>query len=186
MPSMPVRFWGDEDGRRYRESYFTEFPGRWRQGDFFRVNQRGGCFVLGRSDATLNRDGVRIGTAEIYSALAAVPEVTDGLVVNLDRPGGGFFMPLFVTLAPGQVLDDRLRAAIRQRLRTEYTPRHVPDAIIEVPAIPVTLTGKKMEVPVRRILAGTPPAQAANPSAMANPDSLDVFAALASTLPELR
>jgi acetoacetyl-CoA synthetase len=186
MPSMPVRFWGDEDGQRYRESYFTEFPGRWRQGDFFRVNQRGGCFVLGRSDATLNRDGVRIGTAEIYAALASVPEITDGLVVNLDRPGGGFFMPLFVTLAPGQVLDDRLREAIRQRLRTEYTPRHVPDAIIAVPAIPVTLTGKKMEVPVRRILAGTPPAQAANTNAMANPDSLDVFAGLARTLPELR
>jgi acetoacetyl-CoA synthetase len=186
MPSMPVRFWGDEDGRRYRESYFTEFPGRWRQGDFFRVNERGGCFVLGRSDATLNRDGVRIGTAEIYAALASVPGVTDGLVVNLDRPGGGFFMPLFVTLAPGQVLDDGLRAAIRERLRAEYTPRHVPDAIIEVPAIPVTLTGKKMEVPVRRILAGTPPDQAADASAMANPDSLGVFAGLARTLPELR
>ena len=186
MPSMPVRLWGDEDGRRYRESYFTEFPGRWRQGDFFRVNARGGCFVLGRSDATLNRDGVRIGTAEIYAVLGSVPEITDGLVVNLDRPGGGFFMPLFVTLAPGQVLDDRLRAAIRQRLRTEYSPRHVPDAVIEVPAIPVTLTGKKMEVPVRRILAGADPARAANRNAMANPASLDVFAELAGTLPELR
>jgi acetoacetyl-CoA synthetase len=186
MPSMPVRFWGDDDGRRYRESYFTEFPGCWRQGDFFRVNRRGGCFVLGRSDATLNRDGVRIGTAEIYAALGSVPAVTDGLVVSLDRPGGGFFMPLFVTLAPGQVLDDRLRAEIRQRLRTGYTPRHVPDAIIEVPAIPVTLTGKKMEVPVRRILAGTAPAEAANRNAMANPASLDVFAELARTLPELR
>jgi acetoacetyl-CoA synthetase len=185
MPSMPVRFWGDDDGRRYRESYFTEFPGCWRQGDFFRVNERGGCFVLGRSDATLNRDGVRIGTAEIYAALASVPGVADGLVVSLDRPGGGF-MALFVTLAPGHVLDDRLRAEIRQRLRTEYTPRHVPDAIIEVPGIPVTLTGKKMEVPVRRILAGTDPAQAANASAMANPDSLAFFAEYARTLPGLR
>jgi acetoacetyl-CoA synthetase len=184
MPSMPVRFWGDEDGHRYRETYFSQFPGRWRQGDFFRVNGRGGCFVLGRSDATLNRDGVRIGTAEIYAALGAVPGVTGGLVVSLDRPGGGFFMPLFVTLAPGQVLDDRLRDEISARLRTEYTPRHVPDAIIEVPDIPVTLTGKKMEVPVRRILAGVPPGQAANRDAMANPAALDAFVQYARTLTE--
>jgi acetoacetyl-CoA synthetase len=185
MPSMPIRFWGDDDGSRYRASYFGEFPGCWRQGDFFRINSRGGCFVLGRSDATLNRDGVRIGTAEIYAALGSVPGVTDGLVVNLDRPGGGFFMPLFVTLAPGQVLDDRLRSEISDRLRHEYTPRHVPDAIIEVPAIPVTLTGKKMEVPVRRILAGVPPGQAANRNAMANPAALDAFAELARALPGL-
>jgi acetoacetyl-CoA synthetase len=184
MPSMPIRFWGDDDGSRYRASYFGEFPGHWRQGDFFRINARGGCFVLGRSDATLNRDGVRIGTAEIYAALGSVPGVTDGLVVSLDRPGGGFFMPLFVTLAPGQVLDDRLRTEIRDRLRREYTPRHVPDAIIEVPAIPVTLTGKKMEVPVRRILAGVPPGQAANRNAMANPAALDAFARYARTLAE--
>jgi acetoacetyl-CoA synthetase len=184
MPSMPIRFWGDEDGRRYRETYFSQFPGRWRQGDFFKINARGGCFVLGRSDATLNRDGVRIGTAEIYAALGSVAGVTDGLVVSLDRPGGGFFMPLFVTLAPGQVLDDRLRAEIGDRLRTQYSPRHVPDAIIEVPAIPVTLTGKKMEVPVRRILAGVPPGQAANRDAMANPDALDTFARYARTLAE--
>ena len=115
MPSMPVRFWGDDDGSRYRASYFTEFPGRWRQGDFFRVNARGGCFVLGRSDATLNRDGVRIGTAEIYAVLASVPEIDDALVVNLARPDGGFFMPLFVRLAGDQVLDDRLREEIRGR-----------------------------------------------------------------------
>jgi acetoacetyl-CoA synthetase len=184
MPSMPIRFWGDEDGHRYRETYFSEFPGRWRQGDFFRLNGRGGCFVLGRSDATLNRDGVRIGTAEIYAALGSVPGVTGGLVVSLDRPGGGFFMPLFVTLAPGQVLDDRLRAEICGRLRAEYTPRHVPDVIIAVPDIPVTLTGKKMEVPVRRILSGVPAGQAANRDAMANPASLDAFAAYARTLAE--
>ena len=184
MPSMPIRFWGDEDGRRYRETYFSEFPGRWRQGDFFRINGRGGCFVLGRSDATLNRDGVRIGTAEIYAALGSVPGVTGGLVVNLDRPGGGSFMPLFVTLAPGRALDDRLRAEIGDRLRQEYTRRHVPDAIIEVPDIPVTLTGKKMEVPVRRILSGVPPEQAADRDAMANPASLEAFAAYARTLAE--
>jgi acetoacetyl-CoA synthetase len=175
MPSMPVRFWGDDDGSRYQASYFADYPGLWRQGDFFRVNARGGCFVLGRSDATLNRDGVRIGTAEIYAVLASIPEVDDALVINLDLPGGGFFMPLFVKLAGGCELDERIRGEIRGRLRKEYTPRHVPDKIIQVPDIPTTLTGKKMEVPVRKILRGTPADAAANRNAMANPASLDVF-----------
>ena len=179
MPSMPVCFWGDEDGSRYRESYFADFPGVWRQGDFFRINGRHGCFVLGRSDATLNRHGVRIGTAEIYAVLASVEEIEDALIVNLDLPGGGFFMPLFVTLAGGRRLDDALRAKIRDRLRTEYTPRHVPDKIIQVNEIPATLTGKKMEVPVRKILLGMDPQQAANVNAMANPGSLAEFAAYA-------
>jgi acetoacetyl-CoA synthetase len=179
MPSMPVGFWGDPGGSRYRESYFERFPGVWRQGDFFRVNDRGGCFVLGRSDATLNRHGVRIGTAEIYSVLGSIPEIEDALIVNLDLPGGGFFMPLFVRLAPGAELGDDLRATITARLRAEYTPRHVPDKIIQVQDIPATLTGKKMEVPVRKILLGTPAERAANPNAMANPGSLAEFAAYA-------
>jgi len=179
LPSMPVRLWNDPDGSVYRATYFADYPGVWRQGDFFRVNARGGCFVLGRSDATLNRHGVRIGTAEIYAALETVPEVADALIVNLDLPGGGFFMPLFVRLAEGASLDDGLCARIAERLRTAYTPRHVPDRIIEVPAIPATLTGKKMEVPVRKILLGTPPEQAANPDAMADPGSLDAFVAYA-------
>ncbi len=181
MPSMPVGFWGDQDGTRYRESYFADFPGIWRQGDFFRVNARGGCFVLGRSDATLNRHGVRMGTAEIYAVLASIPQVQDALIVNLDLPGGGFFMPLFVRLADGQVLDDELRAVISDRLRQEYTPRHVPDRIIQVSDIPATLTGKKMEVPVRRILLGLPPEAAVNVNAMANPDSLAEFIRYAQT-----
>jgi acetoacetyl-CoA synthetase len=181
MPSMPVALWGDVDGSRYRESYFDQFPGIWRHGDFFRVNERGGCFVLGRSDATLNRHGVRIGTAEVYRVLAAVDAVADSLIVNLDLPGGRFFMPLFVKLAAGRVLDAELDRRIRDRLRTEYTPRHVPDRIIEVPDIPVTLTGKKMEVPVRKILLGVPADQAANRNAMANPDSLDFFVSYAAT-----
>ncbi|HEY6276007.1 MAG TPA: acetoacetate--CoA ligase [Streptosporangiaceae bacterium] len=175
MPSMPVGFWGDTDGSRYRDSYFADFPGVWRQGDFFRLNARGGCFVLGRSDATLNRHGVRIGTSEIYAVLASVEEVQDALIVNLDLPGGGFFMPLFVTMAGGRVLDDTVRAKISDRLRAEYTPRHVPDKIIQVRAIPATLTGKKMEVPVRKLLLGVPVEQAANVNAMANPDSLAEF-----------
>jgi acetoacetyl-CoA synthetase len=176
MPSMPVGFWGDTDGSRYRDSYFADFPGVWRQGDFFKINARGGCFVLGRSDATLNRHGVRIGTAEIYAVLASIDEVADALIVNLDLPGGGFFMPLFVTLADGRVLDDAIRRKICDRLRAEYTPRHVPDRIIQVQAIPATLTGKKMEVPVRKLLLGVPVERAANVNAMANPDSLAEFA----------
>lgn len=181
MPSMPVGFWGDADGSRYRESYFADFPGIWRQGDFFRVNARGGCFVLGRSDATLNRHGVRIGTAEVYAVLASIEDIEDALIVNLDLPGGGFYMPLFVTLADGRVLDDTVRQKIRDRLRQEYTPRHVPDRIIQVHQIPATFTGKKMEVPVRKILLGVAPEEAANVNAMANPDSLDDFVSYART-----
>ena len=186
MPSMPVRLWNDDDGELYRQTYFADFPGVWRQGDFFKVNERGGCFVLGRSDATLNRYGIRIGTAEVYAALESVGEVADALIVNLDLPDGGFFMPLFITLADGAVLDDTLRGKITGRLRAEYTARHVPDAIIVVPAIPATLTGKKMEVPVRKILLGARPDDAANRNAMANPQALDAFAEYAHTQRDYR
>jgi acetoacetyl-CoA synthetase len=179
MPSMPLRFWNDEGDRRYRESYFEQFPGVWRHGDFFRIDARGSCFVLGRSDATLNRYGVRIGTAEIYRTLALLDEVEDSLIVNLDLPDGGFFMPLFVRLAPGIVLDPALESRIRETLRREYTPRHVPDRIYQVPSIPSTLTGKKMEVPVRRLLMGVPVDKAVNRNAMADPQALDFFVAYA-------
>ena len=175
MPSMPVRLWGDDDGSRYREAYFDRWPGVWRHGDYFRVNQRGGCFVLGRSDATLNRHGVRIGTAELYRVLDAIDEVADALVVNLDLPGGGFLMPLFVEVAEGHQLDGHLEATIRARIREEFTPRHVPDRIIAVPGIPRTRTGKLLEVPVRRILAGAAPGQAANRSALADAGLLDAL-----------
>jgi acetoacetyl-CoA synthetase len=181
MPSMPVRFWGDDGDVRYRESYFADFPGVWRQGDFFKINARGGCFVLGRSDATLNRHGVRIGTAEIYAVLGSIDEIEDALIVNLDLPGGRFFMPLFVKLSDGLRLDDQICGEIRDRLRREYTPRHVPDRIVQVPEIPVTLTGKKLEVPVRKILRGVPADEAANRHAMANPGSLDFFSDYAAT-----
>jgi len=181
MPSMPVRLWDDDGDVRYRESYLDYFPGVWRHGDFFKVNARGGCFVLGRSDATLNRHGVRIGTAEVYRVLSRIDAVEDALIVNLDLPGGRFFMPLFVKLVDELMLDDAITAQIRDRLRREYTPRHVPDAIVQAPDIPVTLTGKKMEVPVRKILRGMPPEQAANPNAMANPGSLDFFVRYAAT-----
>jgi acetoacetyl-CoA synthetase len=181
MPSMPLYFWNDPGDVRYRDAYFNVFPGIWRHGDFFRINARGGCFVLGRSDATLNRHGVRIGTAEIYRALATLEPVADALIVNLDLPGGKFFMPLFVKLAPGCVLDEALERSIALCLRREYTPRHVPDKIIAVPDIPMTRTGKKMEVPVRSILMGMPAERAANRDVMANPDALQYFVDYART-----
>jgi acetoacetyl-CoA synthetase len=181
MPSMPVYFWNDPGNKRYLESYFQEFPGIWRHGDFFRVNKRGGCFVSGRSDATLNRHGIRIGTAEIYRSLATLPGVDESLIVNLDLPGGHFFMPLFVKLSHGSRLDAAFEERIRQKLRTDYSPRHVPDKIYQVDDIPMTLTGKKLEVPVRRILMGVPLEKAANRDAVANPHALDYFVNYAAT-----
>jgi acetoacetyl-CoA synthetase len=181
MPSMPVCFWNDPEKKRYLESYFQDYPGVWRHGDFFRVNDRGGCFVLGRSDATLNRHGVRIGTAEIYRSLATLPEIDDSLIVNLDLPHGQFFMPLFVKLKGGLQLDEPLRERIRATIRREYSPRHVPDKIYPVEDIPFTLTGKKMEVPVRKILMGVAPEKAANRDAVANPHALDYFVNYART-----
>jgi acetoacetyl-CoA synthetase len=175
MPSMPLRFWNDPGDQRYKDTYFADFPGVWRHGDYFRINDRDGCFVLGRSDATLNRYGVRIGTAEVYRSVESLEEVESSLIVNLDLPQGRFFMPLFVKPAPGVELDDALRDKIRARLRADYSPRHVPDQIYAVPDVPCTLTGKKMEIPVRKILLGFPLEKAANPSAMANPQSLDWF-----------
>ncbi len=182
MPSMPVYLWNDEGGARYRETYFDTWPGVWRHGDFFMINEHGGCFVLGRSDATLNRHGIRIGTAEIYRCLETVAEVRDALIVNLDLPGGRFFMPLFVRLADGAVLDEELDGRIRSTLRRRYSPRHVPDRIYAVDDIPYTLTGKKMEVPVRRLLMGVPLEKAANPSVMRNPEALAWFLRFAAEL----
>jgi len=179
-PSMPLRFWNDPGDRRYRETYFEHFPGVWRHGDFLKVNARGGCFIYGRSDSTLNRFGVRIGSAEIYRILERVPEVADSLVICLEHPDGTFFMPLFVKLAPAHGLDDALRAQIVERLRSEGSPRHVPDTIVAVDAIPYTLTGKKMEIPVRRLLAGAEPATVASRDAMMDPTALDFFLAYAA------
>lgn len=182
FPSMPLYFWNDPDGRRYHESYFDRFPGVWRHGDFAKINSRGGCYVYGRADSTLNRHGVRIGTAEIYRVVEQVEGVADSLIVCCDRADGSFFMPLFVKLKPGVTLDDELRKRINQRLREDCSPRHLPDRIEAVEAIPYTLTGKKMEIPVRRILAGTAPESAASRDAMLNPQSLDFFARYAQAL----
>ncbi len=175
MPSMPLYFWNDPDNRRYLESYFEVFPGRWRHGDFFEVNERGGCFIKGRSDSTLNRYGVRIGTAEIYRCVEGLEEIDDALVVNLDLPGGRFFMPMFVMLAAGVALDDALLAKMAAALREQCSPRHVPDKVYAVNAIPYTLTGKKLEVPVRKILMGFDIEKAVSRDAMQNPESIDYF-----------
>lgn len=177
LPSMPLFLWGDENNERYIETYFSDYPGIWRQGDYFMINERDGCFVLGRSDATLNRYGVRIGTAEIYRSVEALADVEDSLIVNLDLSGGRFFMPLFVKLAEGATLDEDLKDRIRRKLRSDYSPRHVPDAIYPIEEVPYTLTGKKMEVPVRKILMGRDVEKAANRDAMSNPKSLDYFIA---------
>ena len=180
-PSMPLYFWGDQDGRRYHESYFDVFPGVWRHGDFIKITAAGGCYVLGRSDATLNRFGVRIGSAEIYRCLDLVPEVADSLIICLELPGGGFYMPLFVRLQEGLALDDTICRRINATLREECSPRHVPDEILAVPVIPYTLTGKKMEIPVRKLLAGQPAEKVAARDAMMNPHALDWFAAFAAS-----
>lgn len=176
MPSMPVFLWGDRGHARYRETYFADYPGVWRHGDFFKVNERGGCVVLGRSDATLNRHGVRIGTAEIYRVVEPLPEIEEALAVDVGGAGGApSETVLFVVLSEGGGLDDELAGRLRQRLRERGSPRHVPDRIVAAPAIPRTLTGKKLEVPVRRILSGAPAESAANRAAVANPDALDFF-----------
>lgn len=175
FPSMPLQFWDDPGSQRYRDTYFDTFPGVWRHGDFIRINARGGCYIYGRSDATLNRHGVRIGSAEIYRTVEKIEGVLDSLVVCLELPDGGFYMPLFVQLRAGVELDAALRREIEQRLRFDASPRHVPDSIDAVPAIPYTLTGKKMEVPVRRLLLGAQLAEVAKPDAMANPDAMDWY-----------
>jgi acetoacetyl-CoA synthetase len=186
MPSMPVALWGDTDGSRYRSSYFEMFPGVWRQGDWIRFSERGSCVVTGRSDATLNRGGVRLGTSEFYSVVEELPEVSDSLVVHLeDDEGGPGELVLFVTLADGFVLDEELRGAIGRRLRSELSPRHVPDTIRAVPAIPRTLTGKKLEAPVKRILRGHPVDAVASRDSLLDPTALDLFAAIAAGKPPL-
>ena len=179
FPSAPLFFWGDRDGERLHEAYYATFPGVWRHGDLAKINARGGAYVYGRSDATLNRFGVRIGTAEIYRVVEQVDGVADSLVVCCATRDGGHFMPMFVSLAPGAELDEALKARIAARLRREASPRHVPDEIHAVPAIPYTLTGKKMEVPVRKLLSGLPPERAASRDAMAQPRLLDWYAAFA-------
>jgi acetoacetyl-CoA synthetase len=182
MPSMPVCFWGDPDGSRYRASYFEHYPGVWRHGDWIEITSRGTAVIYGRSDSTINRSGVRMGTSEIYRAVLDLDEVLDALVVDVPRPGTEGWMPLFVVLREGAALDDGLRRAIARRVRERCSPRHVPDEVFQIAEVPRTLSGKALEVPVKRILMGTPAAQAASRDSLANPAALDYFVELAGQL----
>jgi acetoacetyl-CoA synthetase len=182
MPSMPLFFWNDPDGARYRDSYFDVYPGVWRHGDWIEITSRGTAVIYGRSDSTINRQGVRMGTSEIYRAVLAVPEVVDALVVDVPRPGTEGWMPLFVVLREGEELHDELHDRIRRRIREDCSPRHVPNEVHVVEEIPRTLSGKVLEVPVKRILTGTPPHEAASRESLANPAALDWFVELARRL----
>jgi len=181
---MPLYLWGDTDGQRLHDSYFDMYPGIWRHGDWIRIvphpeSGASGAIIYGRSDATINRHGVRMGTAELYRAVEALPEVLDSLVVDLEYLGRESWMPLFVVLREGQVLDDPLVARIKSAVRAALSPRHVPDDVFQVGAIPRTLSGKKMELPIKKLLMGADPASVLKRDAMANADSIDGFIALA-------
>jgi acetoacetyl-CoA synthetase len=182
MPSMPAFFWGDEDGSRYRAAYFEQYPGVWRHGDWIEITSRGTAVIYGRSDSTINRQGVRMGTSEIYRAVAAVPEVLDALVVDVPRPGTEGWMPLFVVLREGGELDEDLVARIKGVIRERCSPRHVPNEVFRIDEVPRTLSGKVLEVPVKRILMGEPPERAASRDSLANPAALDYFVGLAGKL----
>ena len=175
MPSMPLYFWGDTDGSRYRDSYFSVYPGVWRHGDWIEITRRGTCIITGRSDATIKRMGVRIGTSEIYRSVEALPEVADSLAMDFEAPGETGEMVLFVALAKGRKLDKELEARIRNKIRGDLSPRYVPDRIVEVPAVPKTLNGKKLEVPVKRVLLGGDPARVLNRDSLSDPSSMEFY-----------
>jgi acetoacetyl-CoA synthetase len=177
MPSMPVAFWNDPSGSRLRDAYFGEFPGVWRHGDWITITSRGSCIISGRSDATLNRGGVRVGTAEFYAVVEGFPEVADSVVLHLEERDE---LLLFVALAPGSELDADLQTRLRAALRDELSPRHVPDRIVAVPGVPRTLSGKKLEVPLKRIFGGVAPDVAVSRGSLANPEALDAFVELAA------
>ena len=184
LPSMPVGFWGDADGSRYRAAYLEHFDGVWRHGDWITITERGSCLISGRSDATLKRGGVRLGTSDFYGVVEELPQIRDSLVIHLDDPEGGpGELILFVVLAEGTQLDEPLRAEIASRLRVELSPRHVPDTVIAVSSVPRTHSGKKLEVPVKRILRGEPADRVASPGALSDPASLDAYVKLARQHP---
>jgi acetoacetyl-CoA synthetase len=178
MPSMPLRIWGDEDGSRYRDSYFDVFPGVWRHGDWVTITERGTAVVHGRSDSTLNRHGVRMGSSDIYAAVEGLPEVAEALVLGVELADGGYWLPLFVRLAPDVELDDGLVRKIKETVRTHASPRHVPDEVLAIPAVPHTMTGKKLEVPLKRIAQGTPVERAVNLGGVDDPAAVHWFVRL--------
>ncbi len=179
MPSMPLYFWGDGDGSRYRESYFGVYPGVWRHGDWIEITRRGTCIITGRSDATIKRMGVRIGTSEIYRSVESLPEVADSLAMDFEEPGGAGEMVLFVALSQGKGLTDELKLKIKSKIRSDLSPRYVPDSIVQVPSVPKTLNGKKLEVPVKRVLLGGDPAKVVNRDSLSDPTSMDFYVDLA-------
>lgn len=183
MPSMPVRFWNDSDGRSYRAAYFGVFPGVWRHGDWITITERGSVVVHGRSDATLNRNGIRMGSADVYQAVERLPEIVEALVLGVEQPDGGYWMPLFVVLVDGVELDKALVARIDESIRTEVSPRHVPDEVIHAPGIPHTRTGKKLEVPIKRLLQGSDPAGIVDRSAVDDPELIEWFGAIGRSRP---
>ena len=182
MPSMPVFFWNDPEGTKYKSSYFEHFPGIWRHGDWLSITECNSLVILGRSDSTLNRQGVRIGTAEIYRAIDQISALKDSLIINLEHEDGTDWMPLFVVLHPGFELNEALISTIKTALRKAYSPRHVPDAILEVPDIPYTISGKKMETPVKKVLQLKPLDKAFNRDSMRNPEAMDFFISLAKDI----
>jgi acetoacetyl-CoA synthetase len=179
IPSMPLYFWNDEGNKRYLSSYFDMYPGVWRHGDWLKITREGGCIIYGRSDATINRHGLRMGTSELYSAVEALPEVLDSLVVDLEYLGRESYMPLFVVLRPRVQLDDAMKAKIAGAIRTALSPRFVPDEIVQVPEVPRTLSGKKQELPIKKLLLGQQIEKVVNRDAMANPQCLDWYVAFA-------
>ncbi len=182
MPSMPLFLWGDEDGSRYIDSYFDVYPGIWRHGDWIEITERGTAIIYGRSDSTINRGGIRMGTSEIYRAVLADDDIADALVVDIPKEGTEGWMPLFVVLAEGAELTDDLRKKVAGEIRSRCSPRHVPNEMIEIREVPRTLSGKVLEVPVKRILTGTPPEKAASRDSLANPEALDFFSQYAKDL----
>ncbi|MDQ6643996.1 MAG: acetoacetate--CoA ligase [Chloroflexota bacterium] len=186
MPSMPLFFWNDPDEKRYQESYFETYPGIWRHGDWIMVTSRGSAVIYGRSDSTINRQGIRMGSSEIYRIVEGLSEVLDSLIIGVELPGGNYYMPLFVVLKDGVELDDALKAKIKGRLRSGISPHHVPDEVIAIPAVPRTLSGKKLEVPVKKLFMGVPVEKAISTDAMSNPQSIEYFVEFADKVSALR
>lgn len=182
IPSMPLYFWGDTDGTRYHDSYFDVYPGVWRHGDWLRITPRGGAIIYGRSDTTINRYGIRMGTSEIYRAVESIPEILDSLVVDLEFLGRPSYMPLFVVMRPGHELDEALQSRIRDCIRQALSARYLPNEIIAVPEIPRTLSGKKLELPIRKLLLGQPMEKVANRDSLGNPQSLEWYLNFAERL----
>jgi acetoacetyl-CoA synthetase len=186
LPSMPLFFWNDPDYRRYSESYFSTYPGIWRHGDWIKITPTGSAVIYGRSDSTINRQGIRMGSSEIYRVVESIPEVLDSLIVGVELPHGKYYMPLFVVLREGVELNEDLKRRIKDSLRSSISPHHVPDEILAIPDVPCTLSGKKLEVPIKKLLMGIPTEKAVSTDAMSNPHAIGYFSEVADKVRALR